>query len=263
MSLYDRLTGVYNRTYFEEEMRRLGDSSQNPVGLIMCDVDGLKFVNDTMGHDEGDCLLASAARVIKKCIRRNDVVARIGGDEFAIIMTKTSERNVKKAYERLKQGINRYNESNPRIPLSLSFGYAVYDGERESLSELFREADNNMYQEKLHRSSSIRSGLVNTLMKTLEARDYISEGHTERLQEMVTRFAEALNLQENTINSLRLLAQFHDVGKVGIPDRILFKAGSLNHEERKEMQSHPKIGYRIARSAPDLVPISECILKTP
>jgi len=130
-----------------------------------------------------------------------------------------------------------------------------------NLNSLFKEADNNMYREKLYHSQSSRSAIVKTLMKALEARDYITEGHADRLQTLVSDMASFIGLPEQKIIDLRLFAQFHDIGKVGIPDRILFKAGSLTAEEFTEMQRHCEIGYRIAKSAPDLNYVADWILK--
>ena len=118
-----------------------------------------------------------------------------------------------------------------------------------------------MYREKLHRSRSARSAIVKTLMKALEERDYITGGHGDRLQNLVEDLARSMDLTERNIADLRLLAQFHDIGKVGIPDRILFKKGPLTSEEWLEMQRHSEIGHRIALSAPELAPVAEWILK--
>ena len=90
---------------------------------------------------------------------------------------------------------------------------------------------------------------------------FITEGHAERLQELVTDMATAISLSESTIHEMCLLSQFHDIGKVGIPDRILFKEGPLDAEERKIIERHSEIGARIAQSTPDLAPISDWILK--
>ena len=118
-----------------------------------------------------------------------------------------------------------------------------------------------MYREKLHRSKSTRSAIVQALMKALEVRDFITEGHADRLQELVISLGREMNLSERNLADLRLLAKFHDIGKVGIPDRILFKPGRLTGEESKEMQRHSEIGHRIAQSAPDLLPIADHILR--
>lgn len=261
LSLHDHLTGLYNRNYFEEEMRRFDSGRHNPVGIIMCDVDGLKLVNDTMGHETGDALLVAAAGLLRKCLRENDVVARIGGDEFAIMLPCSDNAAVASVCQRIRGAVARYNERKPELPLSISIGYAASGEAAASIIDLFKEADNNMYREKLHRSQSAKSAIVQTLMLALEARDFITEGHADRLQELVANMGVSIGLPERRVTDLRLLAQFHDIGKVGIPDRILFKEGPLTHDEKAEMQRHSEIGYRIAQSSPDLVPVADWILK--
>jgi len=261
LSLHDKLTGLYNRNYFEEEIRRIENSRFSPTGLLMCDVDGLKLVNDTLGHDAGDKLLISVARVIEKCFRADDIVARVGGDEFSIIMLRSSDAVVEAACQRVREAVDKYNSNNPDIPISLSIGFAVRNAPSLSMHEVFQAADNNMYREKLHRRQSARSAIVKTLMKALQARDFLTEGHAVRIQELVVILGENIGLPAHRITDLRLLAEFHDIGKVGISDNILFKPGPLNQEEIFEMQRHPEIGHRIALSAPDLVPIADWILK--
>lgn len=261
MSFHDSLTGLYNRTYFEEELRFLEESIYTPVGMIVCDVDGLKLVNDTLGHSTGDKLLWLTAGIIKKCFRGEDKVCRIGGDEFVIILPKSELTLVENACHRIRKAVERYNLENEEFPLSLSVGFAVSGVRRETVREVFKEADNNMYQEKLHRTKSSRSAIVQALMKTLEARDFITEGHADRLQDIVISLGSAVGLAERDLTNLRLLAQFHDIGKVGIPDRILFKPGRLTDEEFQEMKRHSEIGHRIAQSAPDLQPIADYIFR--
>ncbi|MBO8158762.1 PAS domain S-box protein [Thermosyntropha sp.] len=261
LSCHDALTGLYNRFYFEEQMRLMESSGCVPVGLIMCDVDGLKLVNDTLGHDKGDLLLKSAAEVLKSSFRKDDVIARVGGDEFAVLLPRADRKVTEKAVNRLKNNIKDYNERNSSMWLSLSVGYAVRDICNINMQDLFRQADNGMYREKLHSGQSTRSSIVQTLTKALEARDFITEGHGERMQDLVVAVAEAINLSENRINDLRLFAQFHDIGKVGIPDSILFKPAPLTEEEYEIMKGHSEIGYRIALSAPELVFIADWILK--
>lgn len=261
LSLHDPLTGLYNRNYFEEKMRRLESGRNEPAGVIVCDIDGLKLVNDTMGHEKGDLLLVAAARALKESFRDEGVVARIGGDEFAALVTGNNVMAMESMCERIHSVIKNYNKSNPELPLSISVGFSTRNDPAAGVDDVFREADNKMYREKLHRNKSARSAIVQTLMKALEERDFITEGHAERLQNLAVCLAGTIGLSRRSIADLKLLARFHDIGKVGIPDRILFKPGPLTHEEYVEMQRHCEIGCRIAMSAPDLVPIADWILK--
>jgi HD-GYP domain-containing protein (c-di-GMP phosphodiesterase class II) len=118
-----------------------------------------------------------------------------------------------------------------------------------------------MYREKLHQSKSTRSAIVQALVKAMEARDFNTEGHAERLLVLVSELGKALGLPKQRLDDLRLFAKFHDIGKVGTPDSILFKPGPLTMSELIEMRRHCEIGHRIAQSAPDLALIADWILK--
>ncbi|MDD2422408.1 MAG: PAS domain S-box protein [Heliobacteriaceae bacterium] len=261
LSLHDPLVGLYNRAYFEQEMCRLEKGRSTTVGIIVCDLDGLKLINDTLGHDTGDGMLMAAAKIIRRVFRESDVVARIGGDEFVVLLPDTDRRTVEKAYHRIREAINAYNEVNPELPLSLSIGFAVGHNNEKSMAALFEQADDNMYREKLHRKQSQRSAIVSAMMKAMEARDFITEGHAARMQKLVVKLGNHVGMDNRQISDLRLLTQFHDIGKVGIPDRILFKPGPLDPGELEEMKRHCEIGYGIALAAPDLAPIADFILK--
>lgn len=261
LSYHDPLTGLYNRTYFEERMSYLEDHRVFPVGLILCDLDGLKLVNDTLGHDTGDILLIALAGILEKYFGSEVVIARVGGDEFAVLLQNCDGFVVESACSKLREAVERYNTSKSRLLLSASIGFSVREDTGKSMRELFKEADNAMYREKLQHIQSTRSSVVRTLTKALEVRDFITEGHAERLQNMVAGLGRKLRLPKRRIDDLRLLARFHDIGKVGISESILFKKGPLDLKERDEMRRHCEIGFRIARSSPELIPIADWILK--
>ena len=261
LSLHDPLTGLYNRIYFEEEMSRIEKTRYETVGILACDVDGLKLVNDTLGHDQGDRLLIAAARVIRDSFREGDLAARIGGDEFAIVLPNTTEPAVENACQRIQETVDTYNATTPELPLSISVGFAVRNGSHKNLKDVFKEADNHMYRKKLYRTQSVRSTIVSTLINTLRARDLATEQHASRLEKLLVRMATLIGLPESMTADLSLLAKFHDIGKVGISDAVLLKEGLFTSEEWTEMKRHCEIGYRIALAAPDLVPISDWILK--
>jgi diguanylate cyclase (GGDEF)-like protein len=260
-TLRDPLTGLLSRQSFEQEMERSDRGDCDPVGILTVDVNGLKFVNDTVSYEEGNRLLLQAAAILRETFPGNDAIARVGGDELAVLAVRTSREMLGEARGKIRQGVERYNAGLPDLPLSLAVGFALNDETPATVREVFTQADNNMYREKLLCNQSIHSSVVQTLNKALEARDFITEGHARRIQDLVEKMAQAIGLPERSIIDLRLLAQFHDIGKVGIPDRILMKPGPLNPEEAIEMQKHCEIGYRIALAATDLVPIADWILK--
>jgi len=261
LSLHDALTGLYNRAFFEEAMKRFGGMRNGSAGLMVCDVDGLKIINDSLGHNMGDIILKAVAKILRSCFRSDDLVARIGGDEFAVLLQHNSLQIFEQECHKIRDKIDNYNKKNPTVPISLSMGFAVSGELPVDMNALYKEADNNMYREKLHQQKSARSAIVQALVKALEARDFITEGHGDRLQTLMDSFANALGLPKQSIADFRLLARFHDIGKVGIPDNILFKPSKLSEEEYSIMRQHCEIGYRIAKSAPDLVPIADLILK--
>ncbi|MBP2634921.1 MAG: diguanylate cyclase with sensor [Firmicutes bacterium] len=264
LSIHDPLTGLYNRTHFSLELERLHQVQYAPVGIIVGDLDGLKLINDTWGHQSGDRLLKAAANILKTCCPPDATLTRIGGDEFVLLLPGTTLATLEKLCQTITLAINSYNQNSPLaegIVLSISLGFALADSGHADLQQVFKVADNNMYREKLHKSQSNRSAIVQTAMKLLEARDFITEGHGDRLQLLVARLGAAIGLPENRITDLKLLAQFHDIGKVGIPDKILFKPAKLTPEEYTEMKRHSEIGFRIAQSSPDLSHIADYILK--
>lgn len=261
LSQNDILTGLFNRGYFEEEMKHLEDVDI-PVGIIVCDIDGLKLINDTLGHKTGDELLVAASKAIKAVFNDEVIVARVGGDEFTVILPLIGIARLEEAAKRIHTEIDLYNLGNPEIPLSMSIGTAFkQQNEATSIYDLFKRADNKMYRKKLLNSKSARSALVNALVRTMEARDINTEEHSGRMLQLLASMIGEINSIELNLNDLLLFAQFHDIGKVGIPDHILFKPGPLTVEERVEMQRHSEIGHRIAQASPDLAPIADLILK--
>lgn len=147
LSTHDPLTGLYNRLYFEEELERLERSRLFPIGVVMIDVDGLKQINDTLGHAAGDTILQKAARVLTSVFRGEDMVARIGGDEFVVLLPGADEAAVSNALERVRVNLAEQPSISGEMPLSLSLGMssAMQPG---TLLDALKVADECMYRNK-------------------------------------------------------------------------------------------------------------------
>jgi len=255
----DLMTGVYNRSFFEAALARMQVFDSRRIGIIICDVDGLKFINDTLGHRQGDELLKRVAGLLSKGIQKPDYVARIGGDEFVVVLFDPTPAMMEELEQHCQRKVEEYNQESPDLPLSLSFGWAV--GDNSNIEVVLKTADNNMYRQKMHQKHSIRGSIVQLMMKALEAKDHVTEGHVDRLCSLMEKMGQRLGLSQGDLSDLRLFAKFHDIGKVGIPESILNKPGRLTGDEMTIMRQHCEIGFRIAKTSLDLEPIADWILK--
>ncbi len=257
LGMHDTLTGLYNRSYFDEEISRLNNPRWTPISIIICDVDNLKLVNDTLGHHQGDKLLKAASAVIRSPFRSSDVIARIGGDEIAVLLPKTDARAAEEATERIRLAVEHYNLSTPDFPLSLSIGHATGD---LPILNTFIAADNQMYREKLKRSAEVKKNFISRLMSVLSSRKYFNEEHINRLRVLARLMAKQLQMSRKETADLLLLAKYRDLGMVAVPENILLKPGKLTGAEFEEIKKHCEIGFRIAQTSQELNHIARYIL---
>ncbi len=150
LSNHDSLSGLYNRAFFEEELIRLERGRNLPISMVIIDIDGLKPANDTRGHAAGDELIRRTARVLKDVFRAEDVIARIGGDEFAVLLPGTGKEEAALTKQRIREQLEIHNRQHRNLPLNFSVGIAT--GEVAGpLTALMQKADELMYQEKVHK----------------------------------------------------------------------------------------------------------------
>lgn len=259
LSLHDKLTSLYNRAYIDTIIPQLEDSSNLPLSVIMADMNGLKLTNDVFGHESGDKLLVKLSNILVKCCRKSDIVARWGGDEFLIILPGANSHVCEKVCSRIK---NLCIEGEPDpIELSVSLGWATTEGSNARISELFGIAENIMYSSKVTESKDIRKKIVLSMEKILHTRCLESYGHVERIKNSVLNLAKCIKPAPSSIEmaNLPLLSTLHDIGKVAIPREILAKKGPLTDNERKIMQNHTQIGFRMAQSIEEPV-LAQAIL---
>jgi len=261
-SQHDYLTGLYNRRYYETELKRLDTESQLPLSLITGDINGLKLINDAFGHAEGDRLIIESARIIESCCRPGDILARTGGDEFGIIMPKTDCAAALEVLQNIQAALENFDaeNNNGMYKHSVSLGCATKEKMEEEIEYLLKTAEEHMYQRKLLEANSAHSAIVSSIKATMFEKSHETEKHAERLVALSKAIGIALNLSQVELDKLELLATLHDIGKVGIRDYILTKPGKLSESEWAEMRRHPEIGYRIAMTSPELVPVAVGIL---
>ncbi|OJV62974.1 MAG: hypothetical protein BGO41_09725 [Clostridiales bacterium 38-18] len=256
----DSSTGLYNRRKFEEAMLGYEINPVNRLTLLIYDIDGLKNINDTLGHTVGDQVIKQVANHLNATYQDAKIISRIGGNEFAILYEVLPLDSILQKHEVFEKALSRTNELST-FKISVSYGMATTKDNPLNASGLYQTADHNLFNHKLLKQESSKSNLVKTLMKALEAKDYVTEGHTDRMGELAYKLGIAMKLPPHRLDRLILLTKFHDLGKVGIPDSILKKPGPLTDDEWVVMKTHTAIGQRIAAASPELETISDLIYK--
>lgn len=160
MSIHDTSTGLYNRNYFEGILDKYNNKDTTGVGIVISDLDGLKLIDDTLGHAVGDDYIKTSANILCECFSQNGVVARIGGDEFAVLIEHTTTAELSAILLKIDKILNIINSEEHIVPFSMSLGYAIGDDKQKDLRELLKMADNLMYREKLHHKQSKMSKCI-------------------------------------------------------------------------------------------------------
>ena len=258
ISFHDSLTGLYNRAYFEEELKRLDTDRQLPLSIIVGDINGLKLVNDAFGHVKGDLHLCKASRVLEESCRKEDIIARWGGDEFSIVLPKTKKENVNKIIKRIRSMANKIKENE--IPLSISLGFSIKEKPDQDIKTVIQAAEYNMYSRKLIERKSVSSSIIAALERTMWEKSHETREHAERIKKLALKLGNSIDLHQNKLDELMLLSALHDIGKIAIPEDIIRKDGKLTQKEWIIIKKHPEIGYNICATSPQLVNIAEAVL---
>ncbi len=259
LGYHDQLTGIYNRRFFEEEMKKLDVEHNLPLTIAVGDINGLKLINDSFGHNVGDELLQKAAITICKACRNDDIIARTGGDEFAIIFLKTSQQQAMQIISRIEGFAVGVKVAN--VDLSISFGCDTITHSSQSMSEALSNAENQMYKNKLHERSSLRSNIINVIMNALFEKSKRESRHSERVSRICQAIAAAMHFDKDTIKQIGIAGLVHDIGKIGVDEMILNKPGRLTPEERREIERHPETGWRILSSSSEFSDLAQFVLE--
>ncbi len=257
-SYHDELTGLYNRTYYREQLEHFERSKVMPLSIVLADLNGLKITNDTLGHEIGDQLLNKIAEILKSNCGENDSVARIGGDEFVVLMPGGTDQMAQTLCNKVKIACDEA-KMDP-IKLSVALGHSERVDLDQSLQSVFKKAEDQMYENKMYESESTHTGILDSLKAMLRDNTEETTEHSRRMEEMALQLGELIGLTQPELNALSSLADLHDLGKVAIPDKILLKEGPLTEEEMEKVRRHPNLGYKIAGTSPKLTKIAEGIL---
>jgi diguanylate cyclase (GGDEF)-like protein/putative nucleotidyltransferase with HDIG domain len=281
----DPLTGLLNRRGFQELMEIETERalrSARPLAILVGDLDHFKHLNDRLGHAAGDVALKRFAEVASSASRRIDAVARIGGEEFALLLPDTEQHAAYLLAERLRRAAKEPSAAGDSELPTVSFGVASFPTHAADAEALMHAADQALYAAKaMGRDRSViynpevlasvlggnldpaagneHLSAVLVLAETLDLRDSGTSSHSQTVGRLAALIAKALGFDDARVERIRLAGILHDIGKIGIPDWILHKPGSLDGAEWAEVKKHSEMGARIAASA-KLDDISEWIL---
>ncbi len=257
LSYHDQLTGLYNRRFYEEELKRLDTKRNFPISIMMGDVNGLKIVNDSIGHAKGDELIKKVARAMKKACRADDIIARLGGDEFVMLLPKTDVAHAEKIVARINKLLTKEKVDN--LDITVSFGCAAKRNEAEDIQDTVKDAEDKMYQFKQLNSS--RRNTIDLIMNALFAKNHREMLHSKRVGELCEAIALNMDFSKEVVNKIKIAGLMHDIGKIGIDDRTLNKTGELDPDEWEEMKKHPEMGQRILSAVTELSEIGDYIFE--
>jgi diguanylate cyclase (GGDEF)-like protein/putative nucleotidyltransferase with HDIG domain len=282
-SRIDELTGLFNRRHFEERIKEeIARHSRygGTFSLLMLDLDSFKTYNDIYGHPNGDQLLNQVGGITQSSIRNADEAFRYGGDEFTIILPLTTVDDAYTVAERVRENIDAEMKAK-EVAVTCSIGLASYPSDGVMSGELVTAVDTALYYAKrtggnrVYLSSRIlsepvtgagaytrSSGLsaVYALAAAVEARDSYTYGHSRKVSTYAVALAEAIGLHPNEVSRISTAALLHDIGKIGIPDKVLSKKGKFTAAEWEVMKAHPQLGANIVGNVPRLVPCLPAIL---
>lgn len=258
----DDLTQLQNRrffyTYLQTHLRIAGENRQ-PLSVLMIDVDDLKAINDEFGHQIGDAVLRSFARIMNDRVPEEAVTARLGGDEFAIVIPGADRRRADQLAWEIWNVLSEQpvvETEHASIYLGVSVGTSGFPWGGNDLEEIIHWADTKLYANKLARKgfkqprdtkkdSRLVSAVVDVLSTALDVRDRMTHRHARRVARMAAFVAREMKLSEHDVLEVEYAAALHDIGKIGVADEILRKAEPLNDDEWREMRKHSELGYQI------------------
>ena len=258
LSYHDQLTGLFNRRYFDEELKRIDVEANLPITIIMADMNGLKLINDSFGHIAGDQALIRTAKILAGEFREADRIARYGGDEFVILLPKTDKTKAERIVNRIYGTV--LQEKISSVSISVSIGYDTKSKAEENIFEIYKKAEDRMYRQKLVMSPQFKRNLVEAIMNEVHEKSESEAEHSNRVSELCEQTGRALKMADRELSILKNAAYLHDIGKITVDAKILNKQGRLTDLEWEEIKHHSEVGYRILSTVNGMAEIAEYVL---
>lgn len=258
LSFRDALTGLFNRRYLDETISRLGDEMSLPLTIMVIDVNGLKLTNDAFGHTMGDTLLKAVARICKDVTRQGDSIYRTGGDEFVLLLPNSDRSQAKALKDRIVSMASKTTIDS--LTVSLAIGYSVMKSEEEKFDEVFAEADNNMYRNKLKYGKHMKKKTIDKLLTKLNRKNSEASIHTKEVSRYAEEMGMAMNLSASEVEKLKMAGLLHDIGKVMVPAEILVKSAKLTERETLQVRKHSEIGYQLLKEVDEYKHLADIVL---
>lgn len=243
LSYYDPLTKIPNRRFYDEKLEQLNQPQFYPLSILSLDINGLKIFNDAFGHHVGDELLCCVAQHLQTYFQEPNIVARIGGDEFSVILPNRSYQEAEEMLEAFKQFIS--SKKIQGVSISISFGLATREEKEVTKSDLEQLSDEDMYIHKFAHSSRNRQRVVSEVLDVLQTRFPYEKEHIEIMKQVMVEMAKLMRLESGEVERLMTLCHLHDIGKIAMDPRILTKSTPLTDSEWNVIKKHPEKGYRI------------------
>ena len=256
LSCHDSLTGLMNRRCFETNLQKIDTDASLPISIIFGDLNGLKLTNDIFGHAAGDKLIQKTAQVLERVCRADDLVARVGGDEFIIILPKTDANLASGVMQRIKNELTK--ETVYALKCNMAMGFDTKTQKDQNLEKIMGNAESKMYKEKLSSKKNYGIDTIQTIINTLQSRNPEEKGHSERVAQLCEDMGRKLNLSEREIKRLKDAGYIHDIGKIVLEEELLRK-DNLFDDEMRLKQQHPVVGYRILNLFDDTLDLSEAV----